>query len=460
MHEQPTNEHPISCSHPAPPSVPKPANSASEPVPLPSLGDVEPASAAERSPSQGGTLGRAATASPMQALGALAPAVAYTRWDMQVISFGCADLPISQPQADLWDRVVDDTVNWCNGQLGRAATNLGVTQDHGARSFVRSDRPLSWFRQAHEEVIQWWAQYPRFATSDDVKEYRNTPASRQRWWMNALCDLARFRSLHLGGSFIVQPVPGDVGKAMRVHTRTVVLCTFACPPSNPGGLDGGAVAPATTAMISPDALLVPGSAGAAVPPAASAVIGHEFLHTLELPHPDWEHRQPEMVGGRDVDIMAGGMYLGLKTAVMSNVDLVRLRDKWASEYHSQRAVHTITMNWLGSQMPDGDIVQLSAQSEACPPDRVRLTIELNGGITWWKGLHLFDRATGAERVLGETQDSQGAKGSEISLVELKTNDLVLAKAKFAGIHTHMYCLQDADRVLRGGTAYTFRWIKD
>lgn len=391
----------------------------------------------------------------MQALGparnAAGGVVAYSRYVLNVVPFAAANQTHFTPQhlAEL-ARHVQEVVNWLNLQAQRVAPNLSFVHDNGAQRLIRSKRPLAWFQAVNADVLNHWKPYPKLATPGDITEYNTQPASRQRWWMNVLADLSTQTQVHLGGRTQVTPTV-DAGKSMAVHSRTVVLCAFGTPPNN-----GGAVAPATTALISQDVL------GPPTKMQAGGIIAHEFLHTLGLMHYADEKIQPARdARGTDIDVMGGAIH-GMPVARLgiAPAQLGRLRDNHRSQYRSGFALHTLPLSSFGPNMPDWDTVQVSEQRGACPPDRIRVTLTLGQGITWWKGLLLCRRDRSGNQALINLQDNTRTATVEVRPEDLRGNDVVLGKAKVFGVHTNMYCVEDANVSLRPGNAYTFTWTKD
>lgn len=376
---------------------------------------------------------------------------AYTRFVLNVVPFAAADQAHFFSPQHLQDlsRLVQDVVNWCNLQVQRVAPNVSFVHDNGAQRFLRSKRSLAWFQAVNADVLNFWKPYPLLATQNDIKEYNTQPASRQRWWMNVLADLATQTKVHLNGSTQVTPTI-DVGKSMALHSRTVVLCAFGTPPNN-----GGAVAPARTAMISQDAL------GPPTNPKTASVICHEFLHTIGLRDLTADRTNRAKDGrGNDIDIMGGAMHNPLAMLAIGPDDLRQIRDENRSQYRSGFAPHSLPLSSFGPNMPDWDTLQVSEQRGACPPDRVRVTLALGQGITWWKGLTLCRRDRSGNRELIGLQDNNRTATVEVRVEDLRSNDFVLGKAKVFGVHTNMYCVEDANVSMRGGNAYTFTWVKD
>jgi hypothetical protein len=158
--------------------------------------------------------------------------------------------------------------------------------------------------------------------------------------------------------------------------------------------------------------------------------------------------------------MGGAMHQALAKLAIGPDDLRQLRDENRSQYRSGFALHTLPRSSFGPNMPDWDTIQVVEQRGACPPDRVRITLTLGQGITWWKGLMLCRRDRSGTQALINLQDNNRTATVEVKSEDLRANDVVLGKAKVFGAHTNMYCIEDANVSMRGGNAYTFTWTKD
>lgn len=94
------------------------------------------------------------------------------------------------------------------------------------------------------------------------------------------------------------------------------------------------------------------------------------------------------------------------------------------------------------------------QSEIC------ISLEVAPSITWWKGITAIN-VNGEQLAHVETKDER--KGPEVACFSTRRRDLPnlaieLAKAKFLGIPTGMYCAFDLST--RKGKQLTFYWEKD
>lgn len=90
------------------------------------------------------------------------------------------------------------------------------------------------------------------------------------------------------------------------------------------------------------------------------------------------------------------------------------------------------------------------------------SLELGPGISWWKGIKVFDKA-GSELELIATQDSEGKKTS--AAVNASTfGKLEIWKAKAFGVHTHMYTVPDhgtTDPMIpAAGKRMALSWVRD
>lgn len=118
----------------------------------------------------------------------------------------------------------------------------------------------------------------------------------------------------------------------------------------------------------------------------------------------------------------------------------------------------IAWNSFGSALPDGDIL-ISSFSHNFPQFGIRLTLNLGPGVTWWKAVSLFTPGRGDFQEIAV----EGSKTSATMVIHPNTFDsdpvlLHFKKAKTFGIHTGMYFLGRADRLI--GTHLTITWIRD
>lgn len=120
----------------------------------------------------------------------------------------------------------------------------------------------------------------------------------------------------------------------------------------------------------------------------------------------------------------------------------------------------ISIEWddFGKLLPDRDRISVEFSGHA-PNSNIQLTLNAGPGITWWKAVSLWSPAQGdiAEAC---TQDDYKTTTITIepSKVEPSNVYLLFKKAKWWGVHTGMYWLWRADRLI--GNNVTFTWIQD
>jgi hypothetical protein len=107
-----------------------------------------------------------------------------------------------------------------------------------------------------------------------------------------------------------------------------------------------------------------------------------------------------------------------------------------------------------TQLTDGDKISVQVTANVCSEDYIRIGLQLAPGITWWKGIQLD------EIVVVQCQDSQNYAVSQVGYEVFKNRHLNLWKAKFLGAHTPMYTVTDAATVMKPGSQYIFKWLKD
>jgi hypothetical protein len=114
---------------------------------------------------------------------------------------------------------------------------------------------------------------------------------------------------------------------------------------------------------------------------------------------------------------------------------------------------------FASRLPDGDRISVSFSGH--PPDgSIQLTLQAGVGITWWKAVSIWSPSRGDLTPDAWTQDRHAATTISIppSLVEPSDVFIEFKKAKFLGIHTGMYWLARADRLI--GSNVMFTWLGD
>jgi uncharacterized protein with LGFP repeats len=119
----------------------------------------------------------------------------------------------------------------------------------------------------------------------------------------------------------------------------------------------------------------------------------------------------------------------------------------------------IDWNTFGKTMADGDRISVSFSGHA-PTGNTQLTLAAGAGITWWKGVSIWSPSRGDLTQDGWTQDQHTSTTISIPITLLEPSDVFIEfkKAKFLGIHTGMYWLPRADRLI--GSNVTFTWLKD
>ncbi len=148
--------------------------------------------------------------------------------------------------------------------------------------------------------------------------------------------------------------------------------------------------------------------------------------------------------------------------------------QWISDSPAPRqpeppnGLHHITFNDLKNsernKLQDWDRVKVSCKrNNSLSGDKVKLVIDR--GHTWDKELVLRDRFTGRTKIICKTSDANKTVSGTIDVSELKIDniiigDIIIYKAKTAGVMTQMYCLTDAYSSLHGGHEYKFGWISD
>lgn len=118
------------------------------------------------------------------------------------------------------------------------------------------------------------------------------------------------------------------------------------------------------------------------------------------------------------------------------------------------------INWenFGQTLPDGDIIT-AAFSQNFPQFGIRITLNAGPGVTWWKALSLFSPGLGDFQEIF-TGDAKNTATMTVAPSSFDSGNVYLhfGKAKFLGIHTGMYLLGRADRLI--GTHAVFTWLKD
>ena len=340
----------------------------------------------------------------------VAPAVArgadfqagYSRYVFNVVPFYAADQQPFAPAhlADM-QRHIQEAIPWLNGQAQRGAPNVSFALDGVIKAPVRSNRPLAWFHNANPEVLNFFRPYHHLIGDKNIQAY-NTPGHQIRWMMNVMANLAGLMTVPIGGRTQAVAVNGEPGKAMALLSRTVALVNFGQSAS----CDCGTAAWLGCALLSRDSLMAKdgraaGGDGQPLRPRGAAHRG---------PAGPGQHEPPPSRNAKneDNDIMGGAMHQHISGLGIGPSDFAILRKK-ANTYRSPFSVHSVPLWDVGAGMPDGDTVQLTVQPGVCPPDRVRLTLTLGNGITWWKSLHLYKRDRTGQQPLVEASRTTGAR---------------------------------------------------
>lgn len=125
------------------------------------------------------------------------------------------------------------------------------------------------------------------------------------------------------------------------------------------------------------------------------------------------------------------------------------------------ALPVMMIGWgsFGARLPDNDVISVSFGPAKNPNTNVTLTLTAGPAVTWWKAISVWSvsRGTIAEAF---TQDAKKTATLTARPVDLEKNDafIVFKKAKALGVHTDMYWLTPARRLL--GRDATFTWTAD
>jgi LGFP repeat len=124
------------------------------------------------------------------------------------------------------------------------------------------------------------------------------------------------------------------------------------------------------------------------------------------------------------------------------------------------ALSATIIDWtqFGSRLPDGGEISVSFNGHP-PNGATRVTLEAGPGVSWWKGISLWSPSLG-DRFEVWTQDRQTTMTVSVPVSELEQSNVFLnfMKAKMFGVHTGVYALGRADRLI--GNDVTFRWMRD
>lgn len=125
--------------------------------------------------------------------------------------------------------------------------------------------------------------------------------------------------------------------------------------------------------------------------------------------------------------------------------------------------YEVTINLLDGRrlVGDGDEIVLQEAGSANSPDSVGFQLEVAKQDMWWKGLILFEKdQTNAWTEVVAGAGHELPKYAEIPVTTLQTQYLVLSKAKGGGVHSNVYHITNAERILQPGKRYTVTWKKD
>jgi hypothetical protein len=158
--------------------------------------------------------------------------------------------------------------------------------------------------------------------------------------------------------------------------------------------------------------------------------------------------QPATTPTNFQDFEHGALYdwLGNSRTVVRNPSIVAL------------AGTMIDWAQIGTLLPDGDRISVRFNGHT-PNGATKLTLESGPGINWWKAISLWSPTQG-DRFEAWTQDRTKSRTVSIPVAELEPSNLFLSfkKAKVLGVHTEVYWLGRADRLI--GNDVTFSWLRD
>lgn len=113
---------------------------------------------------------------------------------------------------------------------------------------------------------------------------------------------------------------------------------------------------------------------------------------------------------------------------------------------------------LGSALPDGDLVAATF-AQSVPQVPVRVTLHAAPGVTGWKALALYSPGRGdLQEVFTEGQRTVDSMTIDPAVFGAGPMYLHFKKARLLGVHTGLYLLARADRLI--GTHATFTWLRD
>jgi hypothetical protein len=113
---------------------------------------------------------------------------------------------------------------------------------------------------------------------------------------------------------------------------------------------------------------------------------------------------------------------------------------------------------LGRTLPDGDIISPTF-AQNFPQSGVHLTLNVLGPVTGWKAVSLFVPGRGdIQEISVDGGHPTATMTIDPSAFDGQSAYLHFKKAKFFGVHTGVYLLPRADRLI--GTHLTLNWLKD
>ena len=117
------------------------------------------------------------------------------------------------------------------------------------------------------------------------------------------------------------------------------------------------------------------------------------------------------------------------------------------------------MTHLGGAPSAEDEIFLEEEPGAVDPNVVEIVLATAASITWWKGIRIWVR-DGGEGGVDTVNAYHGPAFLRVAVGLLAGGRLELQKAKVLGVHTGMYELSLDAIADRGGTRFSFTWIRD
>jgi hypothetical protein len=129
-----------------------------------------------------------------------------------------------------------------------------------------------------------------------------------------------------------------------------------------------------------------------------------------------------------------------------------------------RAVEKIDWPSFDDVLPDSgwpqnncDIVHVDIQHGAVDPGQIELALDVGTSVVWWKGVGI-GLDNGKYYEISTAQDRHDSISLDAYDV-MTARYILLGKAKFLGLHTGMYELNDMS-ALQGGDRVSFQWAQD